>query len=157
MTSSSHFSEAAASSTPGPADGRQPRSGCGAAIVQEGRIMLLQRLRDPEAGCWGLPGGKIDWMETVEHAIRREVEEELGIELGTTTLLCVVDHFEPELGQHWISPVHLATDFTGEPQLREPEKHAAFAWFALDSLPTELTSSTTAALAALAARAPHAL
>jgi 8-oxo-dGTP diphosphatase len=134
---------------PARAGERQPRSGCGAAIVQDGRILLIQRLREPEAGAWGLPGGKVDWMETVEHAIRREVQEELGIDLGPTTLLCVVDHFEPALEQHWISPVHLATEFTGAPMLREPEKHAAFGWYPLDALPAVLTASTRAALLAL--------
>lgn len=134
---------------------RRPRSGCGAAIVRDGRILLIQRLREPEAGAWGLPGGKVDWMETVEHAIRREVREELGIDLGATMLLCVVDHFEPALEQHWISPVRLATEFTGTPMLCEPEKHAAFAWYPLDALPQELTASTLAALSALAASSPR--
>ncbi|MCT7919676.1 NUDIX domain-containing protein [Burkholderia pseudomallei] len=65
----------------------QPRVGCGAAIVRDGRILLIKRKRAPEAGCWGLPGGKVDWLEPVERAVCREIEEELGIALERATLL----------------------------------------------------------------------
>lgn len=38
---------------------QKPEAGCGAAILDgQGRLLLIQRLREPEAGAWGLPGGK---------------------------------------------------------------------------------------------------
>lgn len=37
------------------ADTVWPRVGCGAAIVKDDQLLLVQRRRDPEAGCWGLP------------------------------------------------------------------------------------------------------
>jgi len=131
---------------------RRPRSGCGVAIIRDGHILLLQRLRDPEAGRWGIPGGKVDWMERLEDAIRREAVEETGLELGAIELLCVVDHFERALHQHWISPVYLAAGTVGEPVLREPEKHGAIGWFPLDQLPDAVTVSTTAAVSAIRGR-----
>ncbi|WP_201299344.1 NUDIX domain-containing protein [Plantibacter sp. T3] len=127
-----------------------PRSGCGVAIVREGRILLLERLREPEAGSWGIPGGKVDWMERLEDAVRREALEETGLELGSIELLCVVDHFEEALQQHWISPVYLAEDTVGEPELREPEKHGGLRWFPLEVLPERVTVSTVAAVEAIA-------
>lgn len=130
----------------------RPRSGCGAAIVREGRILLLERRREPEAGSWGIPGGKVDWMERLEDAARRETLEETGVELGDIELLCVVDHFEQALHQHWISPVYLAEQSTGEAQLLEPEKHSGIAWFPLAELPARVTVSTVAAVAALRRR-----
>jgi ADP-ribose pyrophosphatase YjhB (NUDIX family) len=48
---------------------RAPRLGCGAAILRAGRLLLVQRRRPPEAGHWGLPGGKVDWLETVPAAV----------------------------------------------------------------------------------------
>lgn len=125
---------------------REPRSGCGAAIVVDGRILLLRRRRDPEAGCWGLPGGKVDWMETVVDAIRREVLEEVGVQLGPTELLCVVDHCDAALGQHWIAPVHVASSIVGVPQLLEPTKHSGLEWFPLDDLPDRVTVATRVAV-----------
>ena len=130
----------------------EPRVGCGAAIVQNGRILLLRRLRAPEAGCWGLAGGKIDLYETAPHAAEREILEELGIVIEARDLLCFVDQIDRAAGTHWVSPVYLVTAFTGEPANVEPTKHEAVAWFALDDLPAPLTVAARTAIAALAAR-----
>ena len=94
-------------------------NGCGAAVVRDGRILLLRRLRPPEAGTWSLPGGKIDAGEPWQAAVHREVTEELGIHLTDARLLCVVNLMDE--GQHWVSPVLLATAFEGEPYLENPE------------------------------------
>lgn len=130
----------------------QPRLGCGAAIVQDGRLLLVRRLRAPEAGCWGLPGGKVDWLEPVEQAVRREIEEELAIRLTALQLLCVVDQIDAQRGEHWLTPVYLAETFEGQVRNVEPEKHSDVAWFALDSLPEPLTMATRRALSALSER-----
>jgi 8-oxo-dGTP diphosphatase len=50
-----------------------------------------------------------------------------------------------------VAPVYRCVDFTGEPALQEPEKHAAWGWFALDVLPAPLTQPTLAAVKALLA------
>ena len=124
-----------------------PQSGCGAAIVKDGRILLVKRMRPPEAGSWSLPGGKIDPDELYEAAIRREVEEELGIRLAAARLLCVVNLIGE--GQHWVSPVVIAGAFDGEPRNMEPDKHEAIGWFGLDAPPSPLAQSAVQALEAL--------
>lgn len=129
----------------------EPRVGCGAAIVADGRILLMRRLREPEAGHWGLAGGKIDLFETAEQAMRREVAEELGIVVDEADLLCFVDQIDRDRGTHWVAPVFVVRSFRGEPRNCEPEKHEGPAWFALDALPAPLTTPTIAAIAALTA------
>lgn len=128
---------------------QQPRLGCGAAIVQDGRLLLVRRLREPEAGCWGLPGGKVDWLEPVEQAVRREIEEELAIRLTVLNLLCVVDQIDPARREHWLAPVYLADAFEGEVRNVEPEKHGDIGWFPMDNLPEPLTVATRRAALAL--------
>lgn len=128
---------------------QQPRLGCGAAIVQDGRLLLVRRLREPEAGCWGLPGGKVDWLEPVEQAVRREIEEELAIRLTVLNLLCVVDQIDPARSEHWLAPVYLADAFEGEVRNVEPEKHGDIGWFPMDNLPEPLTVATRRAALAL--------
>ncbi len=130
----------------------EPRAGCGAAIVRDGRILLLRRRTEPEAGSWGLPGGKIDLFETAEAAMRREVAEELGIVVGEAALLCCVDQIDRAAGTHWVAPVFLVRDFTGIARNVEPAKHDGPVWYALDALPDALTTPTRVALAALAGR-----
>jgi ADP-ribose pyrophosphatase YjhB (NUDIX family) len=125
---------------------REPRVGCGAAIVVDGRLLLLQRRHAPEPLHWGLPGGKVEWLEPVVEAIAREVREELGIGIEPVRLLCLCDQIDPAAGTHWLAPVYLVGAYDGEPRLMEPDKHAAFGWFALDDLPSPLTAATTMAL-----------
>lgn len=127
----------------------EPRLGCGAVILRDETILLVQRLREPEAGCWGLPGGKIDWLEPVEEAVAREVKEELGITLHKIKLLCVIDQIDQFREEHWVAPIYLTSHFDGEPRLMEPEKHSAFGWFALHDLPSPLTVATHRAVQVL--------
>ncbi len=128
----------------------QPEVGCGAAILDEcGRLLLIQRLKEPEAGAWGLPGGRIDFAEGVETAIVREIAEELGISIELTRLACVTEMIDCGDGRHWISPVHEARVVGGEPGLREPEKHGGWGWFAPETMPERLTTPTRQYLAAI--------
>jgi ADP-ribose pyrophosphatase YjhB (NUDIX family) len=126
-----------------------PGLGCGVALVVDGRVLLVQRLTEPEAGAWGLPGGKGDLYETAADAARREVMEELGIAVTLDRLLCFVDQIDRAAGTHWGAPVYLATRHNGEPRVMEPGKHGGCGWFALDALPETLTTPTLCALQAL--------
>lgn len=131
---------------------REPRCGCGAAVLRDGHLYLLRRVKEPEAGHWGLPGGKVDWGEPVGTAIDRELAEELGIRVEAKTLLCVVDMIDRGDGEHWIAPVYLVTRFAGEPETLEPAKHSGGGWFALGALPAPLTTATLAAVDVLRQR-----
>ncbi|MCF8168319.1 MAG: NUDIX domain-containing protein [Rhodoferax sp.] len=55
----------------------------GVLLQADGRFLLTSRPHDKVyAGYWEFPGGKFEPGETVEHALRRELHEELGIALG---------------------------------------------------------------------------
>ena len=127
--------------------------GCGVAILRGRTLLLIRRARPPEAGCWSLPGGKVELWEPIQAAARREIAEELGVRIGMLELLCVVDLVAPDEGAHWVSPVFLATALEGEPALLEPEKHTGLGWFPLDALPGPLARSALGAAEALKSRA----
>jgi len=130
-------------------DSNGPRVGCGAAIVANGKLLLVKRRRPPEVGCWGLPGGKVDRFETTLAATIREVEEELGITPLDPVPLVNMELIDREANEHWLAPIFRVERWKGSPRLMEPEKHEAFDWFPLDTPPAPLTEAARVALVAL--------
>ena len=125
-----------------------PRVGCGAAIVRDGRLLLVKRLTPPESGSWSLPGGKVEFGESLASAVAREIREELGVEIAIERPLTVVETPNVD-GQHWIAPVYLARLAAGEPRNCEPDKHDFIEWFPLDRPPAPLSAAARDAFAAL--------
>ena len=129
---------------------QKPEAGCGAAILDDtGRLLLIQRLREPEAGAWGLPGGKIDFGEPAVDTARREIAEELGIEIEILRLACIAETINQGDGRHWIAPVYEARITSGDPKILEPEKHGGWGWFDYDTLPSPLTMAAVSYLSAI--------
>lgn len=121
-----------------------PGVGVGLAIVRDGKLLLYRRLRAPEAGYWNIVGGKVDAMEPAKDAALREAMEETGLVIADAEFLGVTEQIIPADGQHWVSLLYVATRFSGEPRLTEPDKLSEFGWFALDDLPTPLSAFTQA-------------
>ena len=85
--------------------------GVGALVFDaQGLMFLAQRGRAAtnERGYWEFPGGKVAFGETLEAAIRREFQEEYGMEIELVALLGVSDHILVAERQHWVSPTYLA-------------------------------------------------
>ncbi len=120
--------------------------GVGAVIFDHDQILLLKRLNAPEIGYWAIQGGSVEFGETIEAAIQREVWEELGVESEIVTLLGVTNHILPDEEQHWVAPVFLMRITSGTPQNMEPHKHEHLQWFSLDALPHPLTLTTRCAI-----------
>jgi 8-oxo-dGTP diphosphatase len=83
------------SSRPGRDTGRvpAPRVPCVGAIIkdQAGRLLLIQRGHEPEAGRWSLPGGRIEPGESDEQAVVRETLEETGLRVTCGALVGSVE------------------------------------------------------------------
>ncbi|KPI26311.1 NUDIX hydrolase [Actinobacteria bacterium OK074] len=67
-----------------PTESAKPRTEAvvvvGAALLHDGRLLAARRSAPPElAGRWELPGGKVEPGESSEHALVRELREELGV------------------------------------------------------------------------------
>ena len=125
-----------------------PKVGVGALVIDNDRILLQLRNKPPEAGHWSIPGGKVEFMETVEAAIVRELKEELGIEVVVEHLLCITNQIIPGEGVHWVAPAYLVRVVSGEAENLEPESTRLVEWFPLVSLPQKLTIPTQSAVKA---------
>jgi 8-oxo-dGTP diphosphatase len=115
--------------------------GVGAFILNDSGEVLLMR-RGPKAknevGAWALPGGSVEFNETLRDAVIRETREELGIELDIDGQLPSFDHIIPDEGQHWVTNIFTARIASGEPKIAESEKCNEIGWFALDALPSPI-------------------
>ncbi|RCS24138.1 NUDIX domain-containing protein [Phyllobacterium salinisoli] len=121
---------------------QRPGVGCGVVFLKDDSILLLQRKKSPEAGAWGIPGGKVDFLETVETAARREALEETGLDAISLSIIGTSEQLFHDEGQHWFAPIFHADQFAGEPKLLEPDKHGGIGWFRLTELPDRITLPT---------------
>jgi mutator protein MutT len=53
-----------------------------AAVVKDGKFLLVRRGREPARGLFAFPGGRVEIGETPEEAVRRELMEETAVEAG---------------------------------------------------------------------------
>lgn len=58
---------------------RSPRLAALAVVIRNGRVLLVRRRNEPDAGLWGFPGGHVDLGETALEAAVRELREETGV------------------------------------------------------------------------------
>ena len=80
-------------------------AGVGAAIFnEEGKLFFTKRGQKAhnERGTWEIPGGSIEFGETCEEAVRREIKEENDIDIEVVELLGICDHIIPDEHQHWL-------------------------------------------------------
>ncbi len=83
-----------------------------------GAVLIARRpARAHQGGLWEFPGGKVEADESVEAALKRELREELDIELQGALPLLQVFHAYPD--KTVLLDVWQAQDYYGEPQGRE--------------------------------------
>lgn len=106
-----------------------------AVIVRDKKVLLIQRGVEPNKGYWGIPGGYVGWDESAEDAVKREVKEETGLDVGKIYPVGV--HSDPKRHpQQVINLVYLVQVFDGV--VRHGDDTQDIKWFSLNSLPKEM-------------------
>ncbi len=107
-------------------------------------VLLMKRSKNAknEAGWWSKPGGSIEYGEKAVAMAKREIKEEIGIDIDIWGQLPHTDHIIKKENQHWIAINFLADLKKGEAKNMEPEKCDDVRWFSLDNLPTKMVQTT---------------
>ncbi len=116
-----------------------PKVAVAALIEQEGQVLLVQRINDPQRGLWTMPSGFLDAGEDPQQAAMRECQEETGLDVRITELAGLYAGQEFPGGSHLLI-VYRAQVVSGQLQAGDDAGDARF--FSLNSLP-ELAFSTT--------------
>lgn len=91
-----------------------------------GRLLLIKRANHPFAGQYALPGGFVDYGETVEAAARRELLEETGVTTSSLQLVGVYSDPKRDPRGHTVSVAFLMTVDTAKPEAGDDAAAAEF-------------------------------
>lgn len=119
-------------------------------IELEGGIVLIERRNEPFG--WALPGGFVDYGESLESAAVREAREETSLQISNLRLLGCYSDPARDARMHTISTVYMAT---GEGVPRAADDALNLAVFRLDCLPERLCFDHAQILADYAATGPR--
>ena len=93
----------------------------GVLIAADGRFLLTSRPQGKAyAGFWEFPGGKLEDGESIEQALRRELQEEIGVTIGAAPIwkVSMVDYPHALVRLHFCK----VRDWSGELQMREGQR-----------------------------------
>lgn len=116
-----------------------------------GRLLLARRgagARD-EPGTWDTGAGALEFGETFEAAVSREVREEYATTPRAITLLGVRNVLRDDPPSHWVAVVFAVRVDPATVVIGEPHKFDRLGWFARDALPAPLHSQLAPTLALL--------
>jgi 8-oxo-dGTP diphosphatase len=131
---------------------QRPNLAVSAAIVRDGKVLLVRRARNPALGIYTLPGGGVETGETLIQAVTREVREETSLTVEPVALAghreVIVRDAQDRIERHFVIMCYAARWRAGEVVLNDELDDAR--WL----VPSEMTGlRTTEGLAEIVASA----
>jgi 8-oxo-dGTP diphosphatase len=112
---------------------QHPQLAVSAAIFRDGKILLVRRARSPAKGFYSLPGGRVEFGETLHAALHREVDEETALKIEIVGLAGWREVVPGTTdGGHYLIMSFAARWAAGEPVLND--EHDDFRWLEPDGL-----------------------
>lgn len=115
-----------------------PLVGVGVIVTRSGRVLLGLRKGAHGAGTWALPGGHLEYGESVESCARREVKEETGLVVRPVARGPYSSDVFAEAGKHYVTLFVVAACGPGEPKVLEPDRCEQWGWFSWSEPPRPL-------------------
>lgn len=121
----------------------KPGLGVGVMILKDNKVLL--GLRNPDRvkasselkgeGTWTMPGGKVEFMEKLVDAAKRDWKEKL-VYCQRLKTICVSDDMTDTA--HYVTAGFLVNCYEGEIKAMEPETILEWKWFDIDNLPENM-------------------
>src|SRR5882672_7455959 len=116
-----------------PVQPSHPQLAVSAAIFRDGKILLVRRARSPGQGFYSLPGGRVEFGESLHAALHREVDEETGLKIEIIGLASWREVLPGATGGgHYLIISFASRWIAGEPVLND--EHDDFKWLAPDAI-----------------------
>jgi 8-oxo-dGTP diphosphatase len=110
-----------------------PQLAVSAAIFRDGKILLVRRAKSPAQGFYSLPGGRVEFGETLHAALHREVDEETALKIEIAGLAAWREVVPGTGGGgHYLIMSFAARWMAHEPVLNH--EHDDFRWLAPDAI-----------------------
>lgn len=114
------------------------RVGLGVFVFKNGKFLMMKRAGKHAPKTWSVPGGWQEFGETFEDTSKREITEEVGLEIANVRFGALTNNYFPEENIHSVSVMTVSDWVAGEPEIKEPEKCTELVWVDFDSLPSPL-------------------
>ena len=110
---------------------QHPQVAVGAVVFNEGKILLVKRIKDPQKETWAIPGGSVNLGESLQEAAERELKEETGLTVKAKKPIHTFDLIERDakgiLRFHYVI-VDLEADYIGG-RLKPADDALDAGWF----------------------------
>jgi 8-oxo-dGTP diphosphatase len=130
----------------------RPFLAASAAVVRNGKVLVVRRARAPADGVFSLPGGVVETGETLHEAVAREVREETGLTIEPVALAgfreTIVRDKDNRVERHFVILPFAARWIAGEPVLND--ELSEWRWVDQQELATLPTTPGLAAVVAAA-------
>ncbi|MGB0898274.1 MAG: nucleotide triphosphate diphosphatase NUDT15 [Psychrobium sp.] len=113
------------------------RVGVAVLIINQGKILLGERIGSHGAHTWATPGGHLEMGESIEACAAREVLEETGLEISSITQLGYTNDIF-DAAKHYITLYVTAKSESQDAVVMEVDKCTQWQWFDMTKLPTPL-------------------
>ncbi len=114
----------------------QVKVGVGIMVVRGNEVLLGRRKGSHGAGEYAWPGGHLEYGETIEQCIAREISEETGLTVRPVRPVSLSNALKYD--RHYVDIQYLVEYVEGTPETREPDKVEGWGWYSLDALPEPL-------------------
>jgi 8-oxo-dGTP diphosphatase len=111
---------------------QHPQLAVSGAIFREDKILLVRRARSPAKGLYSLPGGRVEFGESLHAALHREVDEETGVKIAIVGLAGWREVLPTTSGGHYLIMSFAARWAAKEVVLND--EHDDFRWLSPDGL-----------------------